>query len=222
MDGPQDSTDTPWQFKPGDTIVPGQAPEASTASAAPEPAPAPPEPAAAAPQPALPAAPEPVLAAQTPSPSSSNSISWTASEFIAHNKSAGWYLALAGVSIVLVAGVWFLTRDMVSAILIALALAAFGAYGARAPRALRYELGDSGLAIGEKHYSYDSFRSFAVIDEGAFASITFMPLKRFAPLTTIYYDPADEDKIVALLTDRLPVEDRPHDAVDRFMRRIRY
>jgi hypothetical protein len=208
MDGQQNSPETPWQFRPGDTVVPGQAPNAS-------PALPPPEQAAA-----VPPAPDPAL----PVPESANgeSVSWTASEFIAHNKSTGWYLLLVLAAIVLVAGVWLLTKDVISAILIALAIAAFGFYAARPPRALRYELDEQGLTIGQKHYSYDEVRSFAVMPEGAFSSIAFMPLKRFAPLTTIYYDPADEEKIVTLLADCLPMEEHQHDAIDRFMRRIRY
>jgi hypothetical protein len=42
------------------------------------------------------------------------------------------------------------------------------------------------------------------------------------PLLTIYYDPADEDKIVNALSDMLPHEDRQHDMVERLMRRLRF
>jgi hypothetical protein len=39
-----------------------------------------------------------------------------------------------------------------------------------------------------------------VVPEGAFNSIVFMPLKRFAVPLSIYYDPKDEDKIIAVLS----------------------
>ncbi|HSX36769.1 MAG TPA: hypothetical protein VLG13_01455 [Patescibacteria group bacterium] len=150
------------------------------------------------------------------------SISWTASEFVAHHKSAGWYLALAGAAIAVAALVWLATKDKISSSVVLIGAAAFGAYGARKPRQLQYSLDQQGLTIAAKHYAYRQFRSFAIVPEGAFNSIVFVPLKRFAPLTTIYYDPTDEDKIVALLSDKLPVEEREKDFIDRLMWRIRF
>jgi hypothetical protein len=50
----------------------------------------------------------------------------------------------------------------------------------------------------------------------------FTPLQRFSPLTTIYYDPNDEERIVDLLANRLPMEERKRDAIDRLMWRIRF
>jgi hypothetical protein len=49
-----------------------------------------------------------------------------------------------------------------------------------------------------------------------------MPLKRFATLTTVYYAPEDEDKIVNLLSKHLPLEEHKLDAVDHLMQRIRF
>lgn len=158
----------------------------------------------------------------TPPTGPEGGISWTASEFVAHNKSPLWYGLLVLISLVVVVGIWLLTHDFITTIVIALAAAAFGAVAARQPRELAYRLDGSGLTIDQRQFTYGQFRSFAVMREGAFSSIVFMPMKRFAPLTTIYYDPSDEAKIVDLLSDRLPLEDRQHDLVDRFMWRIRF
>ena len=149
-------------------------------------------------------------------------ITWTASEFVAHQKSSGWYVILAVGSVIAAAIVYLLTRDIVSSLIIPVCAVALGVLAARQPRELMYRLDDSGLTIGSKHLPYSTFRSFAVMREGAFSSIVFVPLKRFAMLTTIYYDPNDEEKIVALLSDRLPLETREHDAIDRLMWRIRF
>ena len=97
-----------------------------------------------------------------------------------------------------------------------------GIYGGHKPRELQYGLDARGLTVGEKRHGYDEFRSFSVLPEGAFSSIVFMPLKRFALTTTIYYAPEDEDRIVAMLSDYLPLEDRDHDAIDRLMHRIHF
>ena len=158
----------------------------------------------------------------TTSTADGDGISWTASEFVAHEKSAGWYLSLAAAAAALAAVIYLLTRDAISAVVILVGALVLGIYGARKPRQLDYRLDSSGVTIGSKHHIYEEFRSFGVVAEGAFSSIVFMPLKRFAPLTTIYYAPEDEDKIIKLLSDQLPFQEHSHDIIDRLMLRIRF
>jgi hypothetical protein len=149
-------------------------------------------------------------------------VSWTASEFIAHEKSFSWYAALFAVGIIAAIGIFAITRDAVSVAVVVVSAALLGIYGSRRPRQLEYRVDDSGLTIGEKRYGYDEFRSFAVVPEGAFSSIIFMPLRRFALPTTIYYAPNVEEDIVNILSVSLPLQEHKHDAVDRLMRRIRF
>ncbi len=150
------------------------------------------------------------------------SVTWTASEFIDHHKSTNWYLLLFVVAAVLAAAVFLLTKDIVSTVVVILGAILLGSYGARKPRQLQYKLDDSGLTIGAKQYPYRQFRSFAVVDEGAFSSIIFMPLKRFAMAVSVYYDPADEERIIDVLADILPMEEHRRDVVDDFLHRIRF
>jgi hypothetical protein len=154
--------------------------------------------------------------------SSDGEITWTAAEFVAHDKSAGWYGGLILAAILLGALIYLLTRDAISTGVVLIAAFFLGVMAARNPRQLEYKLSAAGLSVGPKHYALEQFRSFSVADEGAVPSIVFMPLKRFAPLTTIYYAPEDEDKIVAILADRLPFEEHKQDPVDRLMHRIRF
>jgi hypothetical protein len=162
------------------------------------------------------------LADSNSQPADDKTISWTASEFIAHQKSVGWYVILAAVTIVIAGLIYFLTKDLISTIVVVVGALTFGIYAARQPRQLDYHLDNQGVTIGSKYHAYDEFRSFAIVPEGAFSSIIFMPLKRFGQLTTIYLAPADEDKIVQLLSNILPVEEHRHDAIDQLMRRIRF
>lgn len=150
-------------------------------------------------------------------------ISWTASEFIAHAKSASWYGALALAAAVGAALIYLLTRDPVSAAVIIVAAVVLAIYAGHQPRELEYRIDFKGLTVGQKHFGYDQFRSFSVLPEGSFSSIVFMPLKRFAVPTTIYYAPEDEPKIVQMLSDYLPLDqEHGHDAIDRLMHRIRF
>lgn len=151
-----------------------------------------------------------------------NAINWTASEFIAHEKSLGWYAALAGAAVLFAALVYLISRDFVSVGVVLVAALLLGIYGSHKPKQIEYRLDFKGITVGPKRFNYGEFRSFAVMEEGAFSSIVFMPLKRFAVPTTIYYPPEAEDDIVGVLSEYLPMEERNHDAVDRLMHRIRY
>jgi hypothetical protein len=150
------------------------------------------------------------------------SIEWTASEFIAHSKSANWYFALAGVALLVAASIYLITKDFISVAVVLVGALLLGVYGAREPRQLQYRLDGQGLSIGNKYYSYHDFRSFALIPEGVFTSITLMPLKRFSPPLSIYYAPGDEEKIMAILGRELPLEPQRRDVIESFMRKIRF
>lgn len=155
-------------------------------------------------------------------PQSLQEVTWTASEFIAHEKDASWYLGLAVASAIVAVVIYLITKDFVSVAVVVVAAVLLGVYGARQPRQLQYHLDDRGITIGQKHYSYGEFRSFSVVQQGAFASIEFMPLKRFAPALSIYYAPEDEDSIITLLSNQLPMEEPRRDLVENLMRRIRF
>lgn len=154
--------------------------------------------------------------------SAAEDVSWTASEFIAHEKSLSWYLAMAASVLIFTAIVYLITRDKITAGIIIFAAIVFGVYAKRQPRTLNYHLETSGLTIGEKFYDFGQFRSFVLAHEGALSSISFMPLRRFMPVLTVYYSPADEQKIVQLLSARLPMENLRKDVIDRFLHRIRF
>ena len=149
-------------------------------------------------------------------------LSWTASEFMTHDKSAGWYVLLLLGAGLFAAAVYLLTKDVVSTGVVVVAAIILAVYGSHQPQEQQYTLDAQGIGIGSKRYDYDMYKSFAVASEGAFSSLVFMPLKRFAVPLTIYYAPEDEERIIALLSDRLPMEKHRLDAIDHLMRRLRF
>jgi len=232
MDTPQrPEPDMPAEFKPGETISPAnlQAPSAPTPPtpvvSESEPAPVNETP---PPPPVAPSEPAPTFSFQeegigsAPVPDTAPEISWTASEFIAHEKTAGWYLALGLASVIGAIIVFTIFRDWVTTIVILMAGLALGVYGGWRPREQEYGLSTRGLSVGQRFFAYEDFRSFSIVDEGAFTSIQFAPLKRFGTPVSIYYDPKDEEAILNLLSARLPMEETHADPVDRFMKRIRF
>ncbi len=149
-------------------------------------------------------------------------IEWQASEFIDHQKSAGWFFLLAGGAVVASGLMYLVTRSFFSSAVVLLALLAFGVVAHQKPRTLRYALQSDSLLIDAKHYSYDDFRSFSVNQEGGLPSISLLPNKRFVPILTVYFPPEDGEKIFDALAAHLPHEPRQGDAVDRLMKKIRF
>ncbi len=153
---------------------------------------------------------------------SKDSISWSAAEFVEHKKSINWYLGLIFFGLILAALIFFTTKDKVSTGVVIVVVIVMAFFAARKPRTVGYILDSDGITVGTKFYSYDTFKSYSVIDEGAASSIYLLPLKRFMPALTIYFEPKDEKKIIDMLADRLPFEKRQVDVVENLMHRIRF
>lgn len=165
---------------------------------------------------------DPASAAEQPV-ASSEAVSWTASEFIAHAKSAGWYFILlvsasaaAGLAYVLTQGEIF-----TPAIIVIVAIL-FGIMAARKPRELPYHIDSTGVYVGEKGYSFSNFKSFSIVQEEGVESIWLLPLQRFSPGLSIYFSPDDREKILAILDGYLPVEEKELDFVDQLMHKLRF
>ncbi|HUC88228.1 MAG TPA: hypothetical protein VMR95_03705 [Candidatus Binatia bacterium] len=164
----------------------------------------------------------PVNAQSSTKSSQKDSISWTASEFVEHKKSSSWYLGLIIAGAAFASLIFFTTHDKISTGIVILVVIVMGIVATRKPRTMEYTLDDAGLTVGSKFYGYENFKSFSVVDEGAISSIYLLPLKRFMPAVSIYYDNKDEDKIVGTFSERLPLEHHKLDPVDNFMNRIRF
>jgi hypothetical protein len=172
-------------------------------------------------QPPVRQAPSPVLHSQLPV-QSADSIQWTASEFLSHQKDANWYLILSLAGFGVSGLVFLVTGDIISTLTVIFVAVMLGIVAARKPRTLLYQLSDEGMQIDKKFYPFADFKSFSVINEGAINSILLIPLKRLAPGLTMYYAPEDEQRILDALSDILPYEERKQDPVDKFMRHIRF
>lgn len=159
---------------------------------------------------------------QLPQNNPSQDISWTASEYVSHDKTVSWF-ALAGLVVVAIAGIIYLvTREWISAVVVGVLGIAFAAFAARPPGVLDYALNNQGVHIGSHVYPYGMFRSFSVLQEGGVQSILLVPLQRFGLPITIYYDPADEERIIEVLGGHLPHENRNPSPIDNLMRKIRF
>lgn len=149
-------------------------------------------------------------------------VSWTASEFVSHQKNPGWYALIGGGALLGAAAVYLLTRDKISTTMIAIVGIGLAVFGARQPKVLTYKVDSFGMHIGKKSYEWEQFKSFSIIEEGAINSIYLAPMKRLMPAITVYYAPGDEEKIINVIASFLPHEMRERDLVDKLMHKIRF
>lgn len=151
-----------------------------------------------------------------------SSVTWTASEYIAHQKSLKWYLVLGSSSAIITILVFAVTQNILSGLVVAMACMALGVFAARQPETKQYTISEDGVQTGDKFFPYRTFKSYSIVDEDALSCVWLRPMKRFMPTVAMYYAPEDEQKIIDMLDNFLPQEDRQHDMMDRISRRIRF
>ncbi|HEX7963758.1 MAG TPA: hypothetical protein VF466_04170 [Candidatus Saccharimonadales bacterium] len=159
---------------------------------------------------------------QPAAPADPNAVEWSASEFIAHDKNPLWYVTLIVIAALVTGIIYFISRDIVSVVAIVVLASVFGVAASRKPRIVEYRLDRGGITVGRRFHPYGDFKSFAVIEEGVFASITLLPLKRFNLPLSIYFSPDDEHEIMDVIANHLPLQPGALDSLDRFMRNIHF
>ncbi|HEV2402923.1 MAG TPA: hypothetical protein VGS08_01850 [Candidatus Saccharimonadales bacterium] len=151
------------------------------------------------------------------------SVSWSASEFIAHEKSFGWYALLTLATALLAGLVYVFVHDIVSVVVIVVVAIILGMAAGRPPRELQYTVDGRGISVGVAFRPYSDFKVYALAEEGAVTAIIFLPMKRFVPPLSVYVGPDIQDRVVAVVSAHLPFDQtHSYDAVDRFIQRIRF
>ena len=162
---------------------------------------------------------EPTEVADTPETSP---ITWTAQEYV-HGERGGWWFVLFALTVVaLIAVSIFLLKSWSFSVLIAVMAAALVVYIRRAPRMLTYALSAAqGLYVGERLYHFDEFKAFGLIKDGDHYSIMLIPRKRFATGVSVFFPDEAGERIVDILSQRLPMETLKLDIVDAIVRKLR-
>ncbi len=152
---------------------------------------------------------------------SKQTVAWTASEFIEHQRGAGWYSLLFIITVVLAVGIYFLIHDYFAVGIIVVLGIITGIYAGHQPSQVGYEISSTGIKIGEKSYAYNTFKSFSVIHEGALISLNFYPLKRFSLTVSAFLDPKDQARVTEVVGEHLPLEQRSPDGFENLTRRLK-
>jgi hypothetical protein len=118
--------------------------------------------------------------------------------------------------------IYFLTKDYFGAGVVVVLGIIVAVFASRKPELITYELTNTEIKIGQKSYPYSSFRSFSIIHQNGVSSINLVPTKRFMPMVSAFYAPADEQTITNQLGNHLPYEERQPDSIDRLTARLRF
>jgi hypothetical protein len=160
---------------------------------------------------------EPITAPET----EGDIINWDAKEHLVHSKNAVWYIIFGLVTAILAALSIFLLHAITFTALIVVSAAALLVYIKRPPRTIHYSLGNNGLSVDGKIYSFDAYKAFGVLQEDKDYSIMLIPIKRLSPALTVYFPEASGESIVDLFGAHLPMQDVQLDALDKLIHRLR-
>lgn len=148
-------------------------------------------------------------------------LTWEASEYV-HTDKGGMWLIGFGVIVAIFLGVAIWLQVWTFALLILVMAIAMGIFAFRKPHVLRYTLNDQGVQVGDKVFHYSDFRAFGVLEDGAFFTMTLIPIKRFSPAINVYFAEEQGEDIVDIVSEHLPMEHIEPDVIDRIMRRLRF
>jgi hypothetical protein len=155
------------------------------------------------------------------SPAQQENISWTAKEFIEHDRNSGWYMMLILGSGLIAVIIYFITKDIfaVGATIVVGVIAAV--YAGHKPKELDYELNGRSIKVGPKSFNYSMFKSFSIAHEGAHTSIVLEPIKRYLPTMTLYFPPENEKVITNVIGNHLPLQDHEPTVTERLAHRFK-
>ncbi len=155
-------------------------------------------------------------------PVSTRAVEWTASEFVAHEKGPVWYVVLVVLSILVTAGIYFATHDILSTVVVIIMAGILAVASSHKPRVIKYRLDASGLSAGKKFYPYRDYKSFIMPDDGPFVSVMLIPLKRISLPVGAFLAPDSQQKALETLSEHVPLERRDPGLFDTIMRELRF
>ena len=148
-------------------------------------------------------------------------ISWSAPDSLGSQKSPRWYFLLISLAIIVSVVSYLLTRDLVTVVVICVATVSIIFYTRSKPHNLDYSLGPKGLDIGQKHYGFEAFKSYHVLED-RLPTIQLMPQKKFMLPISVYFTPDESEKIINVLGEHLPYENKKQDLLDRVISKFHF
>jgi hypothetical protein len=148
-------------------------------------------------------------------------LSWTAPEFIKHEKSAGWFWALGIIGVALVVVSLMMQNYLFILIVI---LAAFLIYiqAKKRPTNIRVTLTNKGIIINDKEYAYSDLRSFWIFEEPEIECLSLISKKLTQPQIQIPFGEQNPKKIREILIKFITEKEQEEPLIDAIARKIKF
>ena len=142
---------------------------------------------------------------------------WQEREVNDTTRPRGWYVIFGVVVVVLFAISIFLFKSYTFALLIPIMAVALIVSLQRPAALLNYSASHAEVVVGQRTYSYDTFRSFSVTAKPTQNWITLIPRKRFAMPIVMYFPEDVGEQLVDLIASHLPMSERKPDLLERLI-----
>lgn len=142
---------------------------------------------------------------------------WQEREVNDTTRPRGWYVIFGVVVVVLFAISIFLFKSYTFALLIPVMAVALIVSLQRPAALLNYSASHAEVVVGQRTYSYDTFRSFSVTAKPTQNWITLIPRKRFAMPIVMYFPEDVGEQLVDLIASHLPMSERRPDLLERLI-----
>lgn len=149
-------------------------------------------------------------------------LTWQASEYVEHEKSAKWFIVLGVIVVILALLAVLLMKNYMFALLIVVMGVAVAVWARRPATEMQYELETGGVSVNGKHFALHDFRAFGLLQDGAIYAVVLLPNKRFSPGVNIYFPHELGEQIVDRLGATLPMETMEPDWIDKLTRKLNF
>ena len=147
-------------------------------------------------------------------------LSWSAAEYEHSQKSKEWYWTVGIMASALMV-VALLLKNILFAILLALAGFVIMLYGTRRPSEVGFALKGSGLLVGQRLYPYESFESFWIhYDPPNKKELDLVSKRFFMPRMTIPLRDVDPNEVRKILIKVLQEKEAPESLSETIAKRL--
>ncbi len=145
---------------------------------------------------------------------------WRAPEFEKYEKSAGWFIAVGLIGLIVFTIALFM-ENFIFAFIVVLAIFIVFVYALKEPRIIQFEINDEGITIDGRLHPYEDFKSFWIFSSPSIA-LSVKSKRLFTPLIKIPLADQAPVKVRQELTRFVPEEKQEESLIDTLSRYLKF
>ncbi|MBI5530285.1 MAG: hypothetical protein HY918_02175 [Candidatus Doudnabacteria bacterium] len=150
-------------------------------------------------------------------------ISWTAAEFRHYPKSAGWYVTLISVAILVIAFFIIVESDIFAAITLGIIAVLVIFFSLQTPKIVNIELNDKGVKFDNLFFPYKQMKYFWVVNNDRHRTVNFHTTALINNTVILELENQDGDQVRNLLLKYLPEHHETDETpIQRLMHKLKF